>query len=61
MDGKTDDIPGHFKDIFSNIYNSADDKDELLDVLNEVENKIDNYNIEDVRLVTPDIVRKEFK
>ena len=61
MDGNVDDIPGHFKNIFSNLYNSADDKHELLDVLKEVENKIDSSSIEDVKLVTPDIVRKAAK
>ena len=61
MDGVTDDIPGHFKNIFSNIYNSADDKDELADVLSEVEDKIDVSSVADVRLVTPEIVRKAAK
>ena len=58
MDGKTEDIPGYFKEIFSNLYNSANDKDE---VLNEVEDKIDSSSLEDVKLVTPDIVKKLLK
>ena len=61
MDGVTDDIPGHFKNIFSNLYNSADDKDELAEVLTEVENNIKSSSIADVRLVTSDIVRKAAK
>ena len=61
MDGVTDDIPGHFKNIFSNIYNSANDKDDLAEVLNEVESNIDSSSIADVRMVTPDVVRRAAK
>ena len=34
MDGVKSDIPGHFRGIFSEIYNSADDKEDLVQVLN---------------------------
>ena len=61
MDGVTNDIPGHFKNIFSNLYNSADDKEELLDVLKQVEEKIDDATLNDVKLVPPDIVKKASK
>ena len=61
MDGVTEDIPGHFKNIFSELYNSADDTEELLDVLRQVEERIDDSSIDDVNLVTPDIVRKAAK
>ena len=61
MDGVAEDIPGHFRRIFKDIYNSADDSEDLLDVLSEVENKIDESCIDDVQLVTPDIVRQAAK
>ena len=61
MDGINDDIPGHFKNIFGNLYNSANDKAALLEVLNEVEDMIDETSLDDVKLVTPDIVRQAAK
>ena len=57
MDGVKEDIPGHFKTIFSDLYNSADDNDELLLVLKEVEEKIDESSIDDDELVTVAIVK----
>ena len=51
-------IPGHFRDIFSRLYNSADDSGEVLDVLKQVEEQIDEESLNDVNLVTPDIIRK---
>ena len=61
VDGVTEDIPGHFRGIFKEIYNSANDEEELLDVLNEVESKINESSLDDVQLVTPDIVRQASK
>ena len=37
MDGKKDDIPGHFKNIYSKLYNSVDDKEEFLDLQEEID------------------------
>ena len=51
----------HFRSIFKDIYNSADDKEDLLAVLNEVEAKVNESSIDDVQLVTPDIVRQASK
>ena len=61
MDGEKNDIPGHFQSIFKEIYNSADDKEDLLAVLNEVEAKVNESSIDDIQLVTPDIVRQASK
>ena len=61
MDGVKQDIPGHFKNIFGNLYNSAGEKEELLKVLQEVEDKIDVSSLDAVDLVTPDIVREAAK
>ena len=61
MDGVKEDIPGHFKTIFSDLYNSADDNEELLLVLKEVEEKIDESSIDDVELVTASIVKEASK
>jgi hypothetical protein len=61
MDGEKDDIPGHFKNIFKDIYNSANDQDELNEVMVEVENKINEASLADVDLVTPEIVEEATK
>ena len=61
MDGEKKDIPGHFKNIFEEIYNSANDQDELKEVLLEVESKINETSLDDVDLVTADIVHQATK
>ena len=61
IDGIKDDIPGHFKNIFSDLYNSTDDGAALMEVLDKVEDKIDEASLNDVKLVTPDIVRQAAK
>ena len=45
MDGKKEDIADHFKNIFEELYNSADDKDDLNEVLVDVECKINVANL----------------
>ena len=61
MDGEKNDIPGHFKNIFENVYNSANDKDDLKKVLVEVEAKITEASFSDVDLVTPEVVNKQLR
>ena len=61
MDGVKEDIPGHFRNIFSNLYNSANDQEALLDVLQEVESKIDETSLDDVDLVTGAVVQEASK
>ena len=61
MDGEKNDIPGHFKNIFEDIYNSANDQDEMKEVLIEVESKINETSLGDVDLVTPEIVQQASK
>ena len=45
MDGKKENIADHFKNIFEELYNSADDKDDLNEVLVDVECKINVANL----------------
>ena len=61
MDGEKEDIPGHFKNIFEDVYNSANDQDDLKKVLIEVEAKISETSLSDVDLVTPEIVEQATK
>ena len=58
MDGKKDNIANHFKDIYSELYNSVDDMQNLFELKNELENSINFSQISEVSKVTPDIVKK---
>jgi hypothetical protein len=46
MDGVFDDIPGHFTGIYRNLYNSVGDSAQLLEIKNEIEDKVDFSNLE---------------
>ena len=58
MDGVKVDVKGHFKQKYEHLYNSADDKQALLDVLKEIEDRVDETSLDDVLKVTPDIVKE---
>ena len=59
MDGIKNDIPGHFKDICSELYNSVDDKDELKNLASAIEDEVNFTHISHVNRVTPEVVRKQ--
>ena len=61
MDGETEDIPGHFKDIYGQLFNSVDDKEDLIKISDTVESKINFTSIYDVQKVTPAIVKEASK
>ena len=58
MDGVKTDIKGHFKSKYEALYNSADDKLDLLRVQDEIEGKVEEKNINDVEKITPELVKK---
>ena len=58
MDGVKDDISGHFKTIYSTLYNSVDDQEELMNVAQETESRINSLSNLDVEKVTPDVVKE---
>jgi hypothetical protein len=58
MDGKSENIPGHFKTIYETLYNSVDDSGDLEDIKTEVEERINLSHINDVNKVTPDLVKE---
>ena len=58
IDGEKKDIVGHFGDIYSKLYNSAEDTNEMQNVKVKVEEAIYDKSIEDVNRITPEIVRK---
>ena len=61
IDGVTEDIPGHFSRIYSELYNSTGDADELARLSEEVDSKINFTHINDVEKVTDNIVKEAAK
>ena len=58
MDGKKDNVEEHFKDIYKNLYNSVNDKDDMLNLFQKVNNEINCSHIHDVLKVTPSLVKQ---
>ena len=61
MDGVQDDIPNHFKGIYEALYNSVDDMEEMLELKNDVENKMNHSQMNEVLKVTPEVIKKAAK
>ena len=61
IDGVTDQIPEHFKSIYSQLYNSVSDTDDLESVKSNVESQINCFSIRDVDRVTPAVVKAATK
>ena len=57
IDGVKDNIPGHFMNIYSKLYNSVDDAENMANLSTEVEAKIGFSSLIDVMKVTPEIVK----
>ena len=54
IDGVTNDIPSHFKNKYSKLYNSGTDGYEVEKISKELETKIGVQSLEDVNKVTKD-------
>ena len=61
MDGNKNQIEDHFKDIYGNLYNSFDDKENITNLLDEVNNGINHSHAYDVQKVTPAIIKEAVK
>ena len=57
-DGVKEDIPGHFKEIYRNLYNCVHDAEEVMEIREEVENNIKEASLDDVDRVTSEKIRK---
>ena len=51
-------IPGHFNDIYKNLYNSVGDSAELNEIKDEIERKVNLGSLRDVKKVTPEIIKE---
>ena len=58
IDGVKEGIGDHFKDIYEGLYNSVDEAEELVNLSNTVNSKVNIFSIHDVKKVTPDIVKE---
>ena len=61
MDGVKENVEEHFKDIYKHLYNSIDDKENILNLLEVVNNSINFTDTHDVKKVTPEIVKEAAK
>ena len=61
IDGKDENVEEHFSGIYSNLYNSIDDKEAMKKMYVEVENKVNRKSLADVEKVTPAIVKEAVK
>ena len=51
-------VEKHFADIYSQLYSSVDDKAELADIRDDLEQRIDNSSNKDIQKVTPAIIKE---
>ena len=58
IDGVKDGIADHFKEIYEGLYNSVDEAEELVNLSNTVNSKVNIFSLYDVKKVTPDIVKE---
>ena len=58
IDGESEDIPNHFKNIYGKLYNSVEDSEEVNTISDEVNRNISKESISDVNRVTMEEVRK---
>ena len=56
IDGKHENIPNHFAQIYSKLYNSVNDKDDLIDVENILNENIHPNSVNEVHKITPMII-----
>ena len=61
IDDKTENIEGHFAGIYSTLYNSVDDHENLNSVANDIESRISENSVEEVNKVTQKVVKEALK
>ena len=61
MDGEKQKVEDHFKHIYDNLYNSVDDKENMTELFENVNNDTNYTHLHDVQKVTPDIVKEATK
>ena len=58
MDGVKEDLANHFRNIYSNLYNSVEDSENLARVSEQIELKIGDHSLQDIAKVTPSAIKE---
>ena len=58
IDGEKKNIANHFSSIYSKLYNSANDNEEMIDITDKVEDLITPDKVKDVEAVTPEVIKQ---
>ena len=58
IDGETDNIAEHFKNIYSDLFNSVEDANDMAKVSEVITSKVQPKDVGDIEKVTPEIVKK---
>ena len=58
MDGVVEGIPEHFRTIYSDLYNSVEDRENMTRLSTDVEQRVGDFSLQDVAKVTPDLVKE---
>ena len=58
IDGETANVPNHFKNIYSKLFNSVDDVENMAKVSHEITNRVSQNDIDDILKVTPEVVKQ---
>ena len=58
MDGKKEKIEEHFKEIYEDLYNSVDDRENITNILNNINKEINSSHVYDIEKVTPSVVKE---
>ena len=61
IDNKTEKIEEHFAGIYSKLYNSVDDQENLKKIADEIESKINQNSAKEVDKVTKDLIGEAIK
>ena len=61
IDGVSDNVPEHFKSIYSNLFNCGNDKENMFNLMNSVEKDVNQSNLADVYKVNPSIIKEAIK
>ena len=58
IDGEKNNIANHFSNIYSKLYNSANDDDEMNDIIKKVEELTTQDKVRDIEAVTPEVIKQ---
>jgi hypothetical protein len=58
IDGVSKNISEHFKDIYSDLFNSVEDAENMARVSEVIENRVQSKDIADIEKVTPEVIKK---